>query len=265
MKIESILQWIREIAPEETAEPWDRVGLMLGDPRRETDRVLLTLDVTLSVAQEAHRKNCGLIVSHHPLFFRPVERVTPDTPEGASALFCAEHGIAVYSAHTNLDASPEGTWNEAARLLRASSAEPLSGFPCAGLARFAEPLASDLFPPLIREAFGSEVIKTIGTPPELLETFVIATGAGYDALPWALKAGAQALVTGEMKYHEAVSAMGSGLWCLEAGHYETEVPVLTALRGHLQRRADTVQSNMGFFLAEAMKAPETARFWGTEG
>lgn len=265
MVIESILQWIREIAPEETAEPWDRVGLMIGDPRGETDRVLLALDVTLPVAMEAVRKNCGLLVSHHPLFFRPIDRLTLDTPEGSTALFCAEHGIAVYSAHTNLDASPEGTWKEAARLLQASSVVPLPGFPCAGLARYLEPLDSYAFLRLIRGAFGSKVIQSIGLIPERFDTFVIATGAGYDALSWAKAAGAQVFVTGEMKYHEAVSAKVSGLWCLEAGHFETEVPVLRSLKGHLQSRADKVQSNMGFFLAETMEVPETALFLGTEG
>ncbi|MGH7200441.1 MAG: Nif3-like dinuclear metal center hexameric protein [Planctomycetaceae bacterium] len=108
MRIAEIIAFLRSFAPPALAEDWDNVGLLVGDAERETDCVMTCLTLTEAVAREAAGRNAGLIVSHHPLMFRPVQRVTSDTAEGRTVLALIESRIAVYSPHTSYDSASEG-------------------------------------------------------------------------------------------------------------------------------------------------------------
>src|SRR5690606_5428521 len=95
-------------APPASKLDYDNVGLQVGDARREVASVLVALDLTLAVIEEAREVGAGLVVTHHPLLFRPLKRLTADDPAGALALRLAEAGLAYYAVHTNLDAAPGG-------------------------------------------------------------------------------------------------------------------------------------------------------------
>src|SRR5690606_27426056 len=95
-------------APPASKLDYDNVGLQVGDARREVASVLVALDLTLAVIEEAREVGAGLVVTHHPLLFRPLKRLTTSDPTGALALRLAEAGIAYYAAHTNLDAAVGG-------------------------------------------------------------------------------------------------------------------------------------------------------------
>ena len=101
-------QLVNELYPESTAASWDNVGLQVGDPDWPIDRVLVTLDVTHAVVDEAANHPNTLVLAHHPLLFRPLARLTPDTAAGRTALAAATARVAVLAAHTNLDAATDG-------------------------------------------------------------------------------------------------------------------------------------------------------------
>lgn len=104
-KLFSILE---DFAPLSLAEEWDNVGLQLGDPLAQVQRVLIALDVDERVCREAEEKGVELIISHHPLIFKPVKKISLALPEGALLARLIRAGIAVYSAHTNLDSAVGG-------------------------------------------------------------------------------------------------------------------------------------------------------------
>ena len=106
--VTDISQYLDKLAPESLAEPWDNVGLQIGREALEVERLLVCLDVTDAVLEEAISKNCQLIVAHHPLFFREVTGVTGATPTGQVAMRAIENGLAIYVAHTNLDKAAGG-------------------------------------------------------------------------------------------------------------------------------------------------------------
>lgn len=106
--VSEIIRLIEEIAPPYLAENWDNSGFQLGDPGEQITRVLLTLDVTPAVAAEAREKGAGLIVSHHPLFFKPLKAIYFNRPEGEIIRSLITYGIGVYAAHTNLDLAEIG-------------------------------------------------------------------------------------------------------------------------------------------------------------
>lgn len=107
-KCSDIFRLIEEIAPAHLAESWDNSGLQMGDPRVEVERVLLSLDVDLNVAREARTSGCRLIVSHHPMLFKPTGSIRLDLPGGALVAYLVNNGIHVYAAHTNLDNAAGG-------------------------------------------------------------------------------------------------------------------------------------------------------------
>ena len=111
--------------PERDAESWDRTGLQVGDPAAAVSTVLVCLDVTHEVLDEAERIGAQLVLAHHPLLFRPLERLTPSTATGALALRAARAGIALLAAHTNFDVAEGGTSDPVARILGLQDVRPL--------------------------------------------------------------------------------------------------------------------------------------------
>lgn len=108
---ESVADWmvlLEQAYPARDAQSWDNVGLQVGDPQWDVDRILVSLDVTSAVLDEAAEVAGTMVIAHHPLLFRPLERLTPTTASGRLALAAARRGIAVAAAHTNLDVADDG-------------------------------------------------------------------------------------------------------------------------------------------------------------
>jgi len=237
MTIADVIRQLEQLAPPDTAEPWDNVGLQVGDPAAPLSVLLVCLEVTDEVVAEAEKEGAGLIVAHHPLVFRPLAAITTDRPLGRllTRLLCA--GIGVYAAHTNLDAAPEvGTAAVLGRLLELRGGRPLLGEePGLGLvgevaetttvAALAERVG-ELLAPARLTVVGGGAVRTVALMP----------GSGGDAVVPAAAAGADVLVCGDLKHHDALEARGLGLAVIDAGHYATERPVVASLAEELRRR-----------------------------
>ncbi len=116
MQIREVLAFLRTFAPSHLAESWDNTGLLVGREQDDVAAVLTCLTLTPEVAQEAIARGVQLIVTHHPVLFRPVQRIAGDTAEGAMLLDLIRAGIAVYSPHTSYDSARAGInqqWAEA--------------------------------------------------------------------------------------------------------------------------------------------------------
>ena len=125
-----VSDWIallHERYPPEDAATWDRVGLQVGDPDGAVERVLVCLDVTDSVLEEAGRVGASLVLAHHPLLLRGLERLTPDSAPGRLALRAARQGTAVAAAHTNVDVAESSTTTPIVELLGLERVRPLAG------------------------------------------------------------------------------------------------------------------------------------------
>lgn len=129
MKSQLVLDTLQSLAPLETAEEWDNVGLLLGDADSEISAVMTCLTLTPDVAAEAVRENVGLVVTHHPLLFKPVKQITAKTAEGRMILSLLRHGIAVSSPHTAWDNAPQGINQQLAELLELRNIQPLRPWP----------------------------------------------------------------------------------------------------------------------------------------
>lgn len=129
IQVKEIIRHIEEFAPPALQESYDNSGLQIGDPERKVSGILIALDVTPEVVEEAVAHQCNLIVAHHPLSLAGIKKITPSQPTGAIILRAAIENIAIYAAHTNIDSVREGVSHRLAKkigLINSRVLEPRS-------------------------------------------------------------------------------------------------------------------------------------------
>ena len=234
------------IAPYELAEEWDNVGLLLGRRSASVTRVMVALDLTQEAVDAAKALGAQAIVTHHPIMFSARKRVTDDDREGRLMLELAEAGIAHIAAHTNLDSAPGGV-NDT--LMAALGAQNIRGEGFVRAGDLPEGMTLGRLAALARTRLHAEVrvYGAEGTPVHVLGC---CSGAGGGEIAPARALGADCFITGEIRHHEALDAVDSGVCVLEAGHLETENPVCEVLRTALQNAADALEYNLTVFCPE---------------
>ncbi|MFT3880479.1 MAG: Nif3-like dinuclear metal center hexameric protein [Gemmatales bacterium] len=343
-----VIELLGKIAPLHLAEPWDNVGLLMGDPHANIRHLMTCLTITPEVVAEAVKEKAELIVSHHPLLFKPTQRITSETVEGRMLLKLAAAGISVYSPHTAYDNAPEGINEQLAAMLKLEEVRPLvpaipkspykvvvfvpeqdlapvsdAAFqagagsigdyeqcsyrnpgmgtffgnkntnptigkpgrreevaeyrvelfcPSAKLASVLHAIhhthsyetpAIDVYPlhpqeasasthegsgrlgqlptPLPPQTLAEKISQLLQTPVLLsgdrtlkqISSVAIVCGAGGSLLSQAIKADADAFLTGEIRFHDELAAQAAGVTVLAAGHYATERPGIEALARRL--------------------------------
>ena len=237
MKIKDVAETLERFAPLPLQESYDNAGLQIGLTAVDNlTGVLLCLDVTEDVLREAHERGLNLVVSHHPLLFRGLKRIADEDEVQRCVRLALQLGIGIYSAHTNLDNAAGGVNWALAELLggeniralqpQASAAKPESG--SGAVFDLPQPMTVREFIETLRTALQAGRVATNWnekfrrlTPDYLVRRVAVCGGAGDFLVSDALRAGADAFLTGEMHYHQYFGYEGKLLLCV-AGHYETE-------------------------------------------
>jgi dinuclear metal center YbgI/SA1388 family protein len=352
LTLSAVIDYLERFAPPALAADWDNVGLLLGDLKASLRRVMTCLTLTPATAAEAVEAGAELIVTHHPVLFRPVRRLTAATPEGRVLLDLIRAGVGVYSPHTAFDNMPGGINESLAGRLGLTDLGPLRRatgpaqfkvvvfVPDSDLARVSDAMfaagagriglysqcsfrlagtgtffgsestnpavgqkgrreevsewrlevvcpeacldpvlralrrahsyeepAFDVYPlrpssagpgegrigrlaaplPLkelaqqARDALGARLVQAVGEPDRQVGRLAIVCGAGGEFLPDALRAGADAFLTGEMRFHDYLTAQDQGLALLLPGHYATERFGVEELAARLQQQFPDLQ------------------------
>lgn len=227
-------QW----APFETQMDFDNAGFLVGRGEREVRKILVSLDITEPVADEAADWGADLIVAHHPVIFHPVKRLTDETPTGRTLLALAERGIAAICAHTNLDAAEGGVNTQLALGVGLTDTVPLepmgedeAGRPY-GIGRVGKlpdgPLSLAAFAQRVKEGLHLDGLRAMdaGRP---VEKVAVGGGACGSMLPLVQAMGCDTFVTSDLKHDLYLEARALGINLLDAGHYSTEAVVCPAL------------------------------------
>lgn len=247
--IASVTAEVERVAPLALAEPWDSVGLQIGDRDAAVDGILLAVDATMDVVAQAVQGGHQLLLAHHPLLFSPLTSILSGDPIADVASELIRRDVAFYAAHTNLDvASPLGTAVALAEALGLAETTSLR-CGCAGAAGAdGEPTGAgrlaDLPEATTAQALSQSVarrlavpnVRLYGDPAAQITRVAMIPGSGGDGLAEAAAAGAGAVITGELKHHELLEARHRGLVVILAGHLHSERPVLGVLQRHLQAR-----------------------------
>lgn len=245
-KLREIYQFIDKSAPFALQMDFDNAGLLVGDAEAEICRILVALDVTVPVIQEAARKRCQLIVSHHPVVFQPIRALIPDDTTGVKLIDLTKRNIAVISAHTNLDLAWGGVNDvllERLGLRCQGILDPMGTLPGEdgrpyGLGRIGtlpEAMPPLAFARMVKKALKARGMRVVtGTRP--VKTVALCGGSGGDLIGKAAAAQCDALVTADVKYHQFLEAHQLGMTLVDGGHFATENPVVDVLRDRLAER-----------------------------
>lgn len=351
-KCEAIIKYMEQMAPAKLAQKWDNTGLLIGDSEQKVKKVLVSLDVTPDVADEAIAIGADMIVAHHPLIFKPLYNIRRDNPLGKLIYRLIQHNINVYCAHTNLDSANEGVNHTLAKMFQLTDVQILQpeitekfkkvvvfipaehvdsvreamtiagagfignyrdcSFMSKGIGTFKplqgsnpskgcigelekveeyrletiipesgfnmvinamleahpyEEVAYDVynvenksmeygfarigkleektdlvsFAAITKKILGVKKVRFIGDINKNVETVVVSSGAYYDIAKIAKMKGADVIITGDLKYHEAREIIDNGLCAIDAGHFGTENVIIPVIANYLSEMAEDVQ------------------------
>ncbi len=227
--VASIAAWLEEFAPARLAEDWDNVGLLVGDAQSQVTRVMTCLTITSQSADEAIATGAQLIVTHHPLPFRPLKRITADNPSGKLLLNLIRAGVAIYSPHTAFDSTLHGINQQLAAGLGLQNVQilkPIAGDPQAlGAGRCGQLSAACEFADLairVKTFLKLSWLQVVARPGARSQNLAVACGSAGEFLPLAVAAGCDTLLTGEVTFHTCLEAEARGISLILAGHYASE-------------------------------------------
>ena len=233
--VNDLVYLLEELMPSSLAEDWDNVGLMVGRKGKTVKRILLALDLSKEVVEQAIAQKIDMIITHHPAIFKKLKRVVDNDWQQDLLLTLMENGIAVYSAHTNLDCVSTGVNDVLAKLLKLEDADILDDSNGLGRIGCVEKMTLTDYAQFVKTALKADYV-IVGDAGKQVHKVAVCGGAGSDLIDLALAKGADTLVTGDVKYHSAQQAVFSGLNIIDAGHQPTELPVLDKLADRLSMR-----------------------------
>ena len=230
---------LEQIAPLRLAADWDSVGLLVGSSRPQIVRVMTCLSLTPEVVGEAVREQADMVVTHHPLPFRPVPRITAETSTGRVLLELIHAGIAVWSSHTAWDSAAGGINDQLAALIgldRVVPIEPDAIHPRAGFGRAGTAPAGWSVAQLSRHIagqLGAKGVQFVGDGDREAGRVGIVCGSGGESLATVRQAGCTTLLTGEIKLHQALEARAADVAVIAVGHHASERFAMEVLAGRL--------------------------------
>ena len=242
-----ILTLIHQVAPFDTQEPWDNSGFLVGKKEKEVTGILFALDVTQQVISEAVERGANLIVTHHPLMFDPIRRVTDETFEGRLILRLIHEDIALIACHTCLDRAPGGINDALAECCALLDVEG-EGFVRVGT--LPVPMTAGDLREYLSAALG-DTVRLMGDPDLTVRRLGMCSGAGSGEWEEAAALGADAFLSGEVKHHHALAMADAGIPCFECGHFATERQGFFALADALQTALDQVEYKLGIYHSRA--------------
>lgn len=221
--IGQIISAIEQAAPRSAQEQWDNSGLLVGSASRLCEGIMLCLDVTPSVIKQAADRGCNLVISHHPLIFKGIKVVNDTTPQGCALIDAIRGDIAVYCAHTSLDNAPApyGVSYEMARMIGAEVTSTLSETGTGVVATLPSPMPPEAFATLCKKVFTAGIVRHTPYPAYNIQTVALGSGACGFLIPDAIAAGARAIVTSDVRYHDFLD-YADRIFIVDLTHFDTE-------------------------------------------
>ena len=241
MKVRDIIQVIESFAPLSIQEKWDNSGLCIGSQDAEVTSVLLGLDCTPELVDEAIECGADMIVTHHPLIFSGLKKINSEDPVGEAVVKAIRAGIAVYAAHTNADKVIEGVSGAMAARLSLTDVEVLDedgeGTGLGAVGNLPEPMDATEAIAYVKERFGLKVMKTSRPLTEKISRVALCGGSGGSLIGAALRSGAQLYISGDISYHNFFTPKGFML--MDIGHYESEKEIVDILFSLIKKNFPT--------------------------
>lgn len=241
-----IIEELDRLAPPSVACDWDNVGLLAGRAEKEVKRVLVAVDVTTEVVEQAIREQADMIITHHPLVFRALKKINDQHFISRRIVSLIQADISYFAMHTNFDCAPECMADLAAARIGLENAEPLevtgelAGVPI-GIGKVGtlkQPMTLAELAEQVKEAFELPFVLVYGEKQMTgkLSRAAISPGAGGSMIKHGLEAGADVLITGDIGHHDAQDALEEHMAVIDAGHYGLEHIFVPFMKRYLEEK-----------------------------
>ncbi len=250
MKAIELYNALCEIIPSNLSCEWDHDGLeVCPAPEKQVKRVIVSLDVTDEVIERAIEGGFDVIISHHPIFFGSLDNISAINAKGARAVKLAKHDIAVMSFHTRLDALEGGVNDTLARLLGLCDIKlaEADNDKIMRIGTLGEECDAEEYCERIKSALSTSMGQasvTLAPSGKRVKTVALIGGSGGDYIEMAAATGADTYVTGDVKYHQYLSAKEHGINVITAGHFHTEYPVCRVLCEKLSELCPDIETDI---------------------
>lgn len=239
VKVQDIYNYINSFAPFESQMDFDNSGLLVGSFENEVKKIGVVLDITTSAVKWAAENNVDLIISHHPVIFNPLKKIDPKSP----VFMLVQNGISAICAHTNLDCADGGVNDCLADALCGKVVEkvPDADYPQCTLGRiieFEKSFTAEELKYYVNQKLNTKAKTVKGSSP--IKRVLIAGGSAGEYVYLAEKYGADAVLTGESRFHHHIFAIEENITLIEAGHFETENVVIKPLAKRLSKEFSSI-------------------------
>ena len=247
MKCSDVIACLEKVAPHCFAEKWDNVGLLAGREDKEINKILLALDPTSEVVEEAATWGADLLVTHHPLIFSGIKSVTTGDFIGKRVFHLICQDICYYAMHTNFDvmgmadAVADRLELEKCQVLDVTFQDEISKEGIGRMGELSRTMSLRECAKHVKDKCKLSSVKVFGNPDTLIDVVALIPGSGKNYIDLAIKKGAQVVITGDIDHHNGLDAVERGLAVIDAGHYGLEKIFTTYMEEVLRRELSNVQ------------------------
>ena len=244
MLCREIMDVIERTYPKHAALEWDNVGLLVGRAEKEVKRIYVALDATDEVIDAAIKKGVDMLITHHPLIFSPLKRITDEEFIGNRVVKLLQHDISYYAMHTNYDVLGMAELSGKILGLHEDDVFEVTDVEAhVGIGRIGTldcDMTLEECCKLVKDAFNLEAVTLFGDKSAIVSRVAISPGSGKKMTGIAIEKGAQVLITGDIDHHEGIDAVSQGLAVIDAGHYGLEHIFVEDIAKYLQNNLKEV-------------------------
>lgn len=227
--VKDIYNYMDLIAPFNTQEEWDNSGLLVGDKTAEVSKILFALDVTSDIINQAIDCGAELIITHHPMIFKPVSNVLSD-----SLIYkLIKNNISIICAHTNYDKAIDGVNDILCKTVGFDSVSKIEST-CLNVAELYREISADDFVKRVKNSLGGSV--RFNSTNNNIKKVAVCSGSGSDYLSLSKELNCDALLTGDASHHAFLDANEMGILLVAAGHFETEMIAMEPLMNKIKNQ-----------------------------
>ncbi len=241
MKAKDIIKVIEDFAPLSIQESWDNSGLCIGSPEDEVSSILIGLDCTEALVDEAVSCGADMIITHHPLIFSGLKKISPDDQTGAAVIKAVRAGICIYAAHTSADKVIAGVSGAMAEKLGLTDVEILEedgeGTGLGVVGNLPAPISAEEAIRLVKDRFSLNMMRSSAPVSVPVARIAMCGGSGGSLIKAARKSGAQLYISGDISYHNFFTP--EGFMIMDIGHYESEIEIVDILFSLIKKNFPT--------------------------
>ncbi len=244
VQAEELVGKLLEAVPEGYAEDWDNVGWMVGFTSQEIEKIMVAVDPSPEAIDLAVAEDCDLLITHHPLFFNKIDRLTDRDPFQKAVLKAIKSSLGVVSLHTNADSCPGGLNDIFCEYLELQETVPLipdDDNDRAGMGRrgyYKSALSLGEIVKLVEQQIEPDCLTVVGETDKVVRQVAICTGSGGDLIGSEAVSRAELYITGDLKHHQVEEARQAGLSLIILDHYEMELVFLEFIRRLLEKQIE---------------------------